>query len=166
MPATAPTHPATRAPAEPRARHRWRSVTAAALTAGVAFGVTTGCTTPVPTTDVVTAAAAQEGKPYVYGAAGPDSFDCSGLVQYAFAQAGRTMPRTAQEQYDATWHIYPGQAHSGDLVFWGAPKAVYHVGIYLGNNQMIVAAHTGTNVREEPVFAGASYGRPLASSPG
>jgi len=148
-------------PAGRRPGRRWRSVTAAALTAGVAYGVATGCTAPPLTTDVVTLAAAQEGKPYVYGAAGPNSFDCSGLVQYVFRQAGRTMPRTAQQQYDATWHIYPGQAHRGDLVFWGAPTAVYHVGIYIGNNQMIAAPHTGTNVRQETVWSGASYGRPL-----
>lgn len=166
MPATAtvgPTVPESaryRHGGHPRARSRGRTIVAAALGASAAFGVVTGCATP-RTTDVVTLATHEEGKPYKWGAVGPSSFDCSGLVQYVFREAGREEPRTAQQQYDATLHISATQAQRGDLVFFGAPKAVFHVGIYVGGGQMIDAAHTGTNVRQEHVWPKAAYGRPL-----
>jgi cell wall-associated NlpC family hydrolase len=83
------------------------------------------------------------------------------LVQYVFRLTGRSEPRTAQQQYNASWHIAGSQARPGDLVFWGAPRGVYHVGIYVGGGQMIDAAHTGTRVRQERVWAGASFGRPI-----
>ena len=137
---------------------RGKVVIAALLAASVAFGGASACA-PRVSGDVVRLAAQQEGKPYVYGAAGPSSFDCSGLVQYVFRQAGRLEPRTAQQQYIASRHLSVLQAGRGDLVFWGAPFSVYHVGIYLGNGQMIDAAHTGTRVRQERVWPGASYGR-------
>ncbi len=137
---------------------RGKIVIAALVGASVAFGGASGCA-PTVTGDVVTLAAHQEGKPYGYGAAGPNSFDCSGLVQYVYRQAGRSEPRTAQQQYNASRHLSVLQAGRGDLVFWGAPFRVYHVGIYLGNGQMIDAAHTGTRVRQERVWPGASYGR-------
>ena len=78
---------------------------------------------------------------YVYGGNNPNtSFDCSGLVQWCYGKAGISLPRTAQEQYDATQHIPLSQAQAGDLVFfhstYNAGSYVTHVGIYVGNNQM------------------------------
>lgn len=82
-----------------------------------------------------------QGWDYVYGGSNPNtSFDCSGLVQWCYAKAGVPLPRTAQEQYDATQHIPLSQAQTGDLVFfhstYNAGTYVTHVGIYAGNNQM------------------------------
>ncbi len=158
MPALATAGPTTSSPNRPRLA---RTIAAAALAATVGVGGVAGCTATPSSTDIVTLATQQLGKPYQYGAAGPTAFDCSGLVQYVFKQAGRTLPRTAQQQYDASLPITVLQAGKGDLVFYGAPRAVYHVGIYVGDGQMIDAAHIGTMVRQEKVWAGAAYGQPL-----
>lgn len=82
-----------------------------------------------------------EGFPYVFGGSTPTtSFDCSGLVQWCYGKAGVTLPRVAQDQYDATQHISLSEAKPGDLVFfhstYNAGTYVTHVGIYVGNNQM------------------------------
>ena len=82
-----------------------------------------------------------EGWRYVFGGDNPlTSFDCSGLTQWSYRKAGINLPRTAQQQYDATEHIPLSQAKAGDLVFfhstYNSGTYVTHVGIYLGNNQM------------------------------
>ena len=108
------------------------------------------------------AAQSRIGLPYVWGAAGPASFDCSGLVQWAFAQAGVRMPRVSEEQWFTGPHISYSDARPGDLLFWHYdrtdPTDIDHVAIYAGNGMMIVAPHTGTYVSYEPVpfgnFAG------------
>lgn len=104
---------------------------------------------------LIAAALSQVGKPYVWGAAGPDSFDCSGLVQWAYRQAGVLMPRTAAEQFLTGQHIPLSSAAPGDLLFWtydpNDPTFVDHVAIYLGNGMMVVAPHTGLNVEVVPV---------------
>ena len=85
-----------------------------------------------------------EGYPYVFGGDNPStSFDCSGLTQWSYRKAGINLPRTAQQQYDATESIPLSEAKPGDLVFfhstYNAGTYVTHVGIYLGNNQMYQA---------------------------
>lgn len=95
------------------------------------------------------------GKPYVYDAAGPNSFDCSGLVTYGLAQVGITLPHNAAEQQKATTKVTSPQP--GDLVFFGNPA--YHVGIYIGAGQMISAPHTGASVHIVSVGTPTSYGR-------
>ena len=85
-----------------------------------------------------------EGWKYVYGGSNPDtSFDCSGLDQWCYNKAGITLPRTAQQQYDATLHIPLKQAKAGDLVFfhstYNTSGYVTHVGIYAGDNKMFHA---------------------------
>jgi cell wall-associated NlpC family hydrolase len=82
-----------------------------------------------------------QGYPYVFGGDNPQtSFDCSGLTQWAYGKAGIKLPRTAQEQYDATQHISQSQAKPGDLVFFSGTyetdDTVTHVGIYVGGNMM------------------------------
>ncbi len=89
-------------------------------------------------------AAAQRGKPYRYGAAGPNSFDCSGLVQYVYRQAGVSVPRTTYLQYAAAIHISRSQMRPGDLIFTGG---LGHVGIYAGFGFIWHAPHTGDHVR-------------------
>lgn len=93
----------------------------------------------------------QLGLPYAWGATGPTSYDCSGLTQSAYAAAGIPLPRTAQEQYHRGPHL-PAAAPllPGDLVFYGTPTHIHHVGLYIGAGQMIDAPHTGTTIRIEP----------------
>lgn len=144
---------------QPPVRRRTRAIAAAAIAVTAGFAGVSACAPA--SSNIVTLARQQEGRPYKYGGAGPYTFDCSGLVQYVYREAGRIEPRTAQQQYNASRHISVSQAQPGDLVFWGAPRGVYHVGIYVGGGQMIDAAHTGTLVRQERIWPGASYGRPI-----
>ncbi|GGW33269.1 C40 family peptidase [Streptomyces griseoloalbus] len=95
-------------------------------------------------------ARAQIGKPYVWGATGPDSYDCSGLTQGAWKAAGVTVPRTTYDQVDAGTTVPVSQARPGDLVFFY--DDITHVGIYIGNGMMIHAPKPGTYVREESIY--------------
>jgi cell wall-associated NlpC family hydrolase len=97
----------------------------------------------------------QQGTPYRWGGEGDGGFDCSGLVQAAFAAAGIALPRVAQDQYNAGPRLPPGTPLlPGDLVFFGSSaQAVDHVGIVVSPGQMVDAPHTGAFVRVEPIFA-------------
>ncbi|MFJ4423696.1 C40 family peptidase [Streptomyces bobili] len=95
-------------------------------------------------------ARAQIGKPYVWGATGPDSYDCSGLTQAAWKAAGVTLPRVTYDQVNAGTTVSLSSAQPGDLVFFYAD--VTHVGIYIGNGMMIHAPKPGTYVREESIY--------------
>jgi len=95
-------------------------------------------------------AEAQLGKPYEYGAAGPNSFDCSGLTMQAWAAAGAGLPHSAAGQWDDTARVSYSQLQPGDLVFFYQP--VDHVGIYVGNGTMINAPHTGANVEYDSIW--------------
>ncbi|MGW4021362.1 NlpC/P60 family protein [Streptomyces sp. NPDC005009] len=95
-------------------------------------------------------ARAQIGKPYVWGATGPGSYDCSGLTQAAWKAAGVTVPRTTYDQVNAGTTVPVSQAQPGDLVFFY--DDVTHVGIYIGNGMMIHAPKPGTYVREESIY--------------
>ena len=108
-------------------------------------------------------ALAQVGTPYIWGGETPGAgFDCSGLVQAAYKVAGISLPRVAQDQYDRTAKLGPGNpVEPGDLIFFGGgPSDVTHVGIYVGNGQMVDAPHTGADVRVEatPTTPGAPWG--------
>jgi cell wall-associated NlpC family hydrolase len=91
----------------------------------------------------------------VWGAEGPNSFDCSGLVQWSFAAAGIRMPRVPQQQWFAGPHVSYANARPGDLLFWHYdptdPGDIDHVAIYAGNGMMLVAPHTGAFVEYVPV---------------
>ena len=108
----------------------------------------------------VDAALSQLGKPYQWGAAGPDSYDCSGLTMWAWAQAGVSLPHNSGQQMASITPVAREDLEPGDLVFFGSP--VHHVGMYIGNDQMVEAPYTGQYVRVVPEdrddFAGA--GRP------
>lgn len=101
------------------------------------------------------AAASRVGRPYVWGAVGPDAFDCSGLVGWAYAKAGISLPRTSFQQWYAGPHVPLSDARPGDLLFWGydptAPLLPDHVALYYGNGMMLVAPHTGDVVSYRPV---------------
>lgn len=95
------------------------------------------------------------GKPYVYGDEGPNTFDCSGLMQYIFKNNGVSLPRTAAQQQSVAKRV--SSPIAGDLVFYGFPA--HHVALYLGNGKMLAAPHTGANVRVQPVYGNPTYGR-------
>lgn len=92
------------------------------------------------TATVVDLAKQQVGKNYSWGAEGPDTFDCSGLVQYVYAKAGVNVPRTTYDQIKLGQTVSLDSLQPGDLVFWGSTTAPYHVAIYVGNNQYVNAA--------------------------
>ncbi|MGW6206750.1 NlpC/P60 family protein [Streptomyces sp. NPDC055089] len=98
------------------------------------------------------------GKPYVWGATGPSSFDCSGLTQAAYRSAGVSLPRTTYTQINAGRRVSQSELAPGDLVFFYS--GVTHVGLYIGNGQMIHAPRPGAPVRVAPIdqmpFAGAT----------
>lgn len=101
-------------------------------------------------------ARAQLGKPYVWGATGPNSYDCSGLTQAAWRAAGVTLPRTTWDQIDVGTRVSVNDLQPGDLVFYYSD--ISHVAMYIGNGQMIQAPHTGAVIDIQPVTEMPIYG--------
>jgi len=131
------------------------------------LGGSTYPVTPPPPTNkaqkIITAAESQLGVPYVFG--GEEAgvgFDCSGLVQWAYAQAGFSIPRTTETQWPAMKHVSQANAVPGDLIFFDTPgdsqAPPNHVGIYLGGGLMIDAPFTGTVVRFDSITSDVLYG--------
>jgi peptidoglycan DL-endopeptidase CwlO len=111
----------------------------------------------------IRAAESKIGMPYVWGGESDreGGYDCSGLVQYAFARAGIRMPRTADIQAFTGWRLPFSQAQPGDLLTWKNDptfNGVSHIAIYLGNNKMVVAPHTGTDVQIQTVYMSNFWG--------
>ena len=107
----------------------------------------------------VEVALAQLGSPYVWGAEGPATFDCSGLTSFAYAAAGVAIPRVSRAlfaAYAGMRPVDPAQLVAGDLVFFadnpGSPSTIHHVGMYIGNGLMVEALHTGAVVRTSPIW--------------
>ncbi|HEY0472090.1 MAG TPA: C40 family peptidase [Kribbella sp.] len=112
-------------------------------------------------------ALAQLGDPYVWAAAGPDSWDCSGLTMGAWKRSGVQLPHYAAAQYEQIKHISADQLQPGDLIFWADsandPGTIFHVAMYLGNGRMIHAPRPGKPVRIDSIYywiAPDFYGRP------
>lgn len=103
-----------------------------AVTASVVMGTATPAEAATLKQAALNAAKTRIGKPYVYGATGPNSFDCSGLTQWSYKQAEKSIPRTAQQQYNSTGHVSPGSRKTGDLIFVANSRGVYHAGFYAG----------------------------------
>ncbi|MEU0377958.1 C40 family peptidase [Streptomyces cyaneofuscatus] len=99
--------------------------------------------------DAITYAIEQIGKPYIWGAEGPGSFDCSGLTSQAWAAAGRPIPRTSQEQWKQLPKVPVSSLRPGDLVIY-FPKAT-HVALYIGDGLVVQAPRPGTKVKVSPV---------------
>jgi cell wall-associated NlpC family hydrolase len=113
----------------------------------------------------------QLGEPYVWAAAGPNAWDCSGLTMMAWRAGGVSLPHYSAAQYQQTVHITAAQLKPGDLVFWGtSPNTIHHVAIYIGKidtggklvDSIIQAPKTGDVVKVSPLFASAPnfFGRP------
>jgi cell wall-associated NlpC family hydrolase len=92
------------------------------------------------------------GSPYSWGAAGPNSFDCSGLTMWSWGKAGVSLPHSSQSQYSSGQHVSRANLQPGDLVFFGSP--IHHVGIYIGGGRMISAPQTGDVVKIQDAFRG------------
>jgi cell wall-associated NlpC family hydrolase len=107
-----------------------------------------GPAAPGPGAAALLAAESRIGAPYRYGGAGPDAFDCSGLVAYAYLQAGIKLPRTSSQQYAIAHPVPRRDLRPGDLVFFRLTgREVSHVGIYAGDGQFVHAPQNGGKVR-------------------
>lgn len=121
---------------------------------------------PPPSTNggvsaVIAYARAQVGKPYQWGGAGPDSFDCSGLTMRAWQRAGVNLSHYTGAQWDETARVAISDLRPGDLVFYGSSGPTsHHVGLYIGDGQMIEAPYTGADVRYASIYRSdlVSYG--------
>jgi peptidoglycan DL-endopeptidase CwlO len=118
---------------------------------------------------VLRAAMSRRGLPYVWGAAGPRAFDCSGLVQWSFAQAGIVMPRVAADQALAGPAVPVSKLQPGDLLFYHTdptdPTYISHVAIYLGNGWMIQAPEPGQDVEIVPADVGTEFAGAIRVNP-
>jgi peptidoglycan DL-endopeptidase CwlO len=125
--------------------------------------------TSVQVLAMLRAAVSRVGMPYVWGAAGPGSFDCSGLVQWSFRQAGVVMPRVAADQARTGPAVGVSQLRPGDLLFYHtdptAPGYISHVAIYLGGGRMIQAPQPGMTVEIVPVDLGGEFAGAVSVSP-
>ena len=133
-------------------------LSATAAGGGTALPGATPATSGPTGADVVAEADKFLGTPYVWGGSNPGGFDCSGLVQYVYSQLGVSLPRTSEEQATVGTPVSGlAAAQPGDLLFFagsdGTASAPGHVGIYVGNGQMLDAPYTGTDVRVEAVPA-------------
>jgi peptidoglycan DL-endopeptidase CwlO len=130
---------------------------------------TAGGTSATSIDVVLRAAMSRRGLPYVWGAAGPRSFDCSGLVQWSFAQAGITMPRVAADQALSGPAVPVSQLQPGDLIFYHTdqtdPTYISHVAMYVGNGWMIQAPEPGMNVEVVPADFGTEFAGAIRVSP-
>lgn len=142
-----------------------RSPNAAVALAAISTVISVGWATPARAVVAATleqkaviVAAHQVGKPYQWGAAGPNAFDCSGLTQYSFRMAGKYLPRTAMEQYRAVRHIPIWQIKPGDLIFMASSgystnvNQIDHVGIWAGSNSWYVAHSPGTTITRQSMW--------------
>ncbi|MEU9706880.1 C40 family peptidase [Streptomyces sp. NPDC047981] len=102
-------------------------------------------------------AASKKGSPYKYGASGPTRFDCSGLTLYSYKKAGKSLPRTAQQQYNKTRHISASSRQKGDLVFFHSGGRVYHVGIYAGSGKIWHSPKKGSWVKLDKIWTSKVY---------
>ena len=115
----------------------------------------------IPTANTVGAQALQAaisrlGYPYIWGAAGPTSFDCSGLMMWAYQQVGISLPHFTVSQYNSGVHVSRNDLEPGDLIFFFSN--ISHVGMYIGNGMMIDAPNFGEDVKVQPIYWNAFVG--------
>ncbi len=105
----------------------------------------------------VTEASRHQGQPYVYGAIGPDRFDCSGFTKYVWSRFGKTLPHNSGQQYSTVRHIAKSSRQIGDLIFIYGSGGIYHVGIYAGNGYFWHSPKPGDHVRKAPIWSSSYY---------
>jgi cell wall-associated NlpC family hydrolase len=135
-----------------------------AAQSGIVWDSGTAAAPTVEAARAIQAARSRLGSPYVWGATGPSTFDCSGLTQWAYLQAGLVIPRTSRQQYAGLRHVPLDQLAPGDLVFYATdvtdPSTIHHVGMYLGAGLSIYAPETGDVVKVGAV----GYGRIIGAA--
>ncbi|WP_393079281.1 NlpC/P60 family protein [Streptomyces sp. LN704] len=141
---------AQRAAAEKKARETEPQQGTSSGTTGTSGTPATDSSYATKAGKAIAFARAQIGKPYVWGATGPGSYDCSGLTQAVWKAAGVTLPRTTYDQVNAGTTVPLSAIEPGDLVFFY--DDISHVGLYIGNGMMIHAPKPGAYVREESIF--------------
>lgn len=148
------------------------AVVAATMGSGLALApASEAATTPMKTL-AYNNAKVHIGNPYVWGAAGPNKFDCSGLVYWNYTRGksyktnwekshpGKAFPRTAQQQYNYSKKVSKANRKVGDLVFFYSGSNVYHVGYYAGNGNVLHAPKPGRNVKYEKIWTSSvKYGQ-------
>jgi cell wall-associated NlpC family hydrolase len=123
----------------------WARQNRASMSASAASQLTRSVPASAAARQAVQFALDQVGKPYVFGAAGPDAYDCSGLTMAAWQSAGVSLPHSAADQYNYGTHVSYDQLQPGDLMFFYQP--IGHVTIYIGNGMMVSAPQEGENVQ-------------------
>lgn len=117
----------------------------------------------------VGAALSRVGLPYLWGATGPEAFDCSGLTGWAYNRAGLRLPRTSRQQWSAGRAVSLAELAPGDLLFWATnpadPRSIHHVAMYVGAGAMVAAPHTGALVQVQPVYLDGYAGAVRPTSP-
>jgi cell wall-associated NlpC family hydrolase len=98
-------------------------------------------------------ALAQRGDPYRYGAAGPRSFDCSGLTKYSYARVGRSIPRTTDQQKAGLRAVSKSGKKRGDIILFVNGRDAYHAGIYVGRNRIVHSSRPGTPVKVDRIWS-------------
>jgi cell wall-associated NlpC family hydrolase len=160
----------------PDAYAKWEGLAAELVSQLAGVADPTGCgpnTATLPAGaagNAIRFALAEVGKPYVWGATGPNTYDCSGLMLRAFQAAGIDLPRVSWQQFQAGGHVPVKQAQPGDLLFYATdpndPATIHHVMLYMGDGQMVEAPYSGESVRVRPVPWGYNELVPLATRPG
>ena len=158
----------------PDAYRKWESLATQLVTQLGQVPDPVRCAAPVGAAAVAQAAInfalAAVGKPYVWGATGPDTYDCSGLMLRAFQKAGVNLPRVSRQQFTAGGHLPARQAQPGDLLFLATdptdPATIHHVMLYMGNDKIVEAPYTGAQVRVQPAPWNNRELVPLATRPG
>ncbi|KAA0917240.1 C40 family peptidase [Dietzia sp. ANT_WB102] len=130
------------------------------LPAGLAQAAPVEFAAPAPVVStgqrILDAASTRVGSPYVWGATGPSSFDCSGLTSWAYKEAGISIPRTSQAQIGGGTQVSKADLQPGDIVAFYSGAS--HVGIYAGNGQVVHAPYSGTSVSYAPLDSMPFYG--------
>jgi cell wall-associated NlpC family hydrolase len=143
---------ARKAAAERASRTTERTTLAAPASAGTSTTATTSRSTATGSAAAVIAfARAQIGDAYVLGASGPNSWDCSSLMQAAFKQAGISLPRVSQSQSTVGTQVSLSNLQPGDILYWGSAGSAYHVAVYSGNGMFIGAQNASTGIVEKPL---------------
>ncbi|WP_405938240.1 C40 family peptidase [Streptomyces sp. NBC_00726] len=146
-----------KAEAAERASRAAERTTLQPATGSSSSGTTTAATTSYSSNatgsaaSVVAFARAQVGDAYVSGGTGPNSWDCSGLVQAAFRTVGVDLPRVSQSQSTAGTQVSLSNLQPGDILYWGGAGSAYHVGIYVGGGQFVGAQNSSTGVVQRPL---------------